>query len=611
MNAPGESAELGHTRRRDAFAARAAELDAQGAKLSLVRLATFMAAVLLFGAAISRARADYAIAGAGAFLVFVAAVVLHARISNRRAAALVRVDVHDRHLGRIHARTGGLPDGAALVPTSHPYAYDLDVVGPGSLFQRISVAQTQRGQARLADWLSDAASRAEITERQDAVRELAPRLELRQELEAKILDRGADVLDPRPFLELAGRAPFVLARPWLVGASYVLPAVTLAVFLWPGAPAGAWLLPALLTRAVSWTAQSEIGERYALLSARRSLVESFRSVLEELEGARVEAPLLVRAHARLSGSRRPSVALTRLERAASFFDLRTQGLVHFFVDFVTMWDVHCLASVERWMRDHGSACDGWFDVIADFEALSSLAGMLHRDPGALMPEIAPTGAPLRGAELAHPLLSPSTRVVNDVLLDGPGFALVITGSNMAGKSTLLRAVGLNTALALAGGPVVARSFSVPEVRIRASMRIADSVQSGSSYFQAELARLKIVIGDADAQPPILFLLDELLRGTNARARHKGARAVVAHLLSRGAMGMVATHDVALSELEAEQPGHVRNVHFTDVFEGGEMTFDYKLRPGVVRTSNALRLLALAGVEVEADDELHDAPPALR
>jgi DNA mismatch repair ATPase MutS len=212
--------------------------------------------------------------------------------------------------------------------------------------------------------------------------------------------------------------------------------------------------------------------------------------------------------------------------------------------------------------------------------------------------------------LCHPLLAPDQRVPNDLRLEGEKHALLITGSNMAGKSTLLRAVGASAVLALAGGYVSARAFSLPPLRIRASMRVADSLQRGASYFQAELARLRTVVEDADDEdaPPILFLLDELLRGTNAKARHKGARAVLLHLLARRGMGLVATHDIALSELEEElahDAGGMRvtNVHFTDVFEGGEMRFDYRLRPGVVRTSNALRLLKMAGIDVEEDTSL--------
>jgi DNA mismatch repair ATPase MutS len=182
---------------------------------------------------------------------------------------------------------------------------------------------------------------------------------------------------------------------------------------------------------------------------------------------------------------------------------------------------------------------------------------------------------------------------------------------MAGKSTLLRAVGVNVALALAGGPVCAESMRVPRVRLRASMRAEDSLEAHASYFHAELQKLRTVVEQAEAEPPVLFLLDELLRGTNARARHLGARAVLLHLLKRSALGLVATHDVALSVLEREHPGQIHNVHFTDVIEDGEMRFDFRLREGVVRTSNALRLLAMAGIEVDADDQLPGDPPESR
>jgi DNA mismatch repair ATPase MutS len=283
-------------------------------------------------------------------------------------------------------------------------------------------------------------------------------------------------------------------------------------------------------------------------------------------------------------------------------ELRRQGLFHFFINPFLLWDLHVLRGLERWNREVGRKSEAWFRALGELEALASLATLAHGDPAATFPEIADATEALSATSLAHPLIPPATRVANDVALRGPGTALVVTGSNMAGKSTLLRAVGLNVALAQAGGPVCAGALRVPRVRLRASMRAEDSLQRGASYFHAELSKLKGVLADAEAAPPILFLLDELLRGTNARARHVGGRAVVLHLLARGATGLVATHDVALSRLADELPDKVDNAHFTDVVVDGEMRFDYRLRPGVVRTSNALRLLALAGVDVAPDTD---------
>lgn len=544
--------------------------------------------------------------------LFVVARVAHALVARKHDRAITRQKIHERHLARIEGRTQGWPAGADLLPGDHPYAGDLDVVGPGSIFERIAVAHTRGGSETLARWLGAPAEREVVLARQAAVLELARDVELRQELEAAVLDTGADALDPRPFLELAQRPPFVLARPALRIASVALPIVTLVSALLSGSilPSGAWVVPIAIQAIVVWRTGHAVAERYSLLSARKRLVESFAAMLRVVETAGWEAPLLraLQERLRIEG-RLPSEQLRRLERWTGLFDLRTQGIAHVFVDLFTLWDLHCLAGVERWMQRTGSKCGAWFDVLAELEALSSLATLLHQDTGVVMPEIAEPGAPLAAEGVAHPLIASDRRIRNDLRLEGPGHALVVTGSNMAGKSTLLRAIGVDVALALAGGPVCATRMSVPPLRLRASMRIADSVQSGASYFQAELHRLRTVIAGAEDRPPILFLLDELLRGTNARARHKGARAVVRHLLERGATGLVATHDVALSQLEEEMPGRVGNVHFTDVFQNGEMTFDYRLRPGVVRTSNALRLLKQAGIEVEDDDALGDVDPA--
>jgi DNA mismatch repair ATPase MutS len=293
--------------------------------------------------------------------------------------------------------------------------------------------------------------------------------------------------------------------------------------------------------------------------------------------------------------------MRRLHGWVSASELRRQFLFHVIANPFVLWDLHVLRGLERWNRDVGSHTASWFETVGELEALASLATLLDGDATTTMPEIVASDAPFVARALAHPLLPPGSRVPNDVVLRGPGTVLIVTGSNMAGKSTLLRAVGVNVALALAGGPVCAAHLRVPRVRLRASMRAEDSLQRGASYFHAELNKLRNVIENVETSPPILFLLDELLRGTNAKARHIGGRAVVLHLLARGGMGLVATHDVALGRLADEFPAKAENAHFTDVVVGGEMRFDYRLRPGVVRTSNALRLLALAGVDVPPDD----------
>jgi len=499
------------------------------------------------------------------------------------------------------------PPGAAL-PPGHPYAGDLDITGHASLLHRIDTTHTTAGARVLASWLASPASADAIAARQEAVAELAQALELRQELEASVLDTGRARLDARPFVELMAKKGLHEQRPWLRFVAPTLPLATLG--LWAAGtlgpiPGWCWLIPLAVQIMIVRQTEARSREVYQAMGDEKGFVDAHARLFRVVEEASFAAPRLMELRAQLEiDGALPSTQMKRLDRWTSWYELREQGIVHVFVNPLLLWDLNCLIGIEAWIRRVGRKTTAWFEALGEIEALAALSVLLHQDPMATLPTITEEGG-LTATQIAHPLLPLETRVANDVALDGPGTCLIVTGSNMAGKSTLLRSVGVNVVLALAGGPVIARELIVPRVRVRASMRIADSLQSGASYFQAELARLRLVVQRAEAKPPILFLLDELLRGTNARARHVGARAVVSHLLERGAMGLVATHDVALSALEQEREGQVRNVHFTDVIADGEMTFDYHLRPGVVKTSNALRLLAEVGIEVEDDPHLLD------
>lgn len=605
-----------HVGRREAASRLAASLDARADQLSFVRLGLFFVAAIALAYGLSERSVAVAVAGMVGFVVFGAFVVLHARVIEARDRQLVRKGIHERHLARQAIELAGLPSGAGLIPEGHVYAGDIDLVGDRSVFSRIDVAHTRRGQTALVEWLAGPASREVIEKRQAAVSELADAFDLRENLEAAALDAIANqatdkpltVLDDRPFLDFVRRPPVILGKP-LALMVQLFPIATVTVWALSGSvlPPGSWLPTFILQSILGWRVEEAVRERHGLLVSRSRFVESFRAILGVAESATVQAPLLKDIQARLSASgKKPTAELGRLETWAGFFELRSQGLAHFFINLFVLWDANVLLMIERWVSRAGKEVEQWFEAVGELEALASLSTILAQDPHAVMPTIVAETEGFVAEGLGHPLLAADKRVANDVRLAGPGTALLVTGSNMAGKSTLLRAVGASIALGLAGGPVIATRAQIPPVRLRASMRIADSLQHGSSYFHAELARLRTVVGEAEASPPIFFLLDELLRGTNARARHLGARAVVLHLLKRHATGMVATHDVALSELEEELAGKVKNVHFTDVFVNGEMTFDYRLQEGVVRTSNALRLLQMAGIDIEADDKLTDA-----
>jgi hypothetical protein len=579
-------------------------------RISLFRLATFLGAAITASIAFAQSRPELLLAALGLAFGFLLGVILHARTLARMHALAVRRAVHQRQLKRIVGSWSELRAPAGdILPADHPYASDIDLLGAGSLLQRIDVSQTREGEQALCLALAAAAAPDVIRARQAAVEELLGNAAFREELEAlgAVHQAREEKLDHRPFMKLFGLPSLFAAKRWLlpwmlVSVSLTLGLLALSSFdlvssLW------VWLC-VVLQGLLLWRTGEAVHAALNLLTARLGFAKAYEGILRLVEAQRWEAPYLRELAGKLQLHGLPASGhLRRLSRYEGFSQLRTQGPLYIVLNVLTLWDLFCLERIERFVSEVGPECERWFGVVGELEMLCSLATLRHVDPTTCYPQLGGEGEHLAAEGLAHPLLPAATRVANDVALPGPGCVLIVTGSNMAGKSTLLRALGLNAALALAGGPVCAARMALPRVRLRASMRIDDSLQRGASYFHAELSRLRMVVSELSEGPPVLFLLDELLRGTNARARHQGARAVLLHLLKHGALGVVATHDIALSELADELPERAHNVHFTDVFENGEMRFDYKLHEGVVKTSNALRLLSMAGIEVAVDDAL--------
>jgi DNA mismatch repair ATPase MutS len=320
-------------------------------------------------------------------------------------------------------------------------------------------------------------------------------------------------------------------------------------------------------------------------------------MLERIAETRFDSPLLTELRERSSGG---AAALHRLERALSLIEGRG-SLVHGIANALALWDVHALVHLDRWRRRDGIDLRGQLEALGSVEALAALATLAYDNPTWVVPSLDATADRLTAASLAHPLLPAATRVANDVTVGPPGTLLLVTGSNMSGKSTLLRAIGLDMVLAQAGAPVCAGSLTAPVVELRTSIRLADSLERGVSLFMAELRRLKEIVDAARVEPrdrPLLYLLDEILHGTNSAERRIAARAVLGHLVHAGAIGAVTTHDLALAAEGVLATASVP-VHFTErVTDGGgasAMSFDYRLHSGLATSTNALRLLALVGL----------------
>lgn len=527
---------------------------------------------------------------------FAALVVWHEVTHRARERAATGVTYYERGLHRIEGTWPGNGDQQTDLQTpDHPYAPDLDLFGPASLFELISQAQTPAGRAILAAWMQAPQSPDTIRERQAAVRELADRIDLREDL-ARLgtAVRGAVRRE-------------TLAR-WAVGAPRL-----------PGGNARkAYLVLTVATvTALAVFYQWNIGTPFLLLftaqlvllgtSAKRIVrvaldvdepereLRVLTHLLDRMETERFECALLQSIHGRLTeGGVAAAVRIRQLERLVYFLGLQMNQLFFPFA-ILLMWGVHVAFAIEAWRVQWGRHMPDWLDAVGEFEALLSLAAFAYEHPAYPYPEILNGEPAMMGKALVHPLLKPGACVPNDVDLGGPHRVTIVSGSNMSGKSTYLRVVGINAVLAQLGAPVAAASLQLTPFQLGATLRVQDSIQGGVSRFYAELRRLKAVSDLIGSERPVLFLLDEILHGTNSHDRQVGAEALVRSFVDRGAVGFVTTHDLALTKTADAMGAAARNVHFSDHLEGSELVFDYTMHPGVVEHSNALQLMANLGL----------------
>jgi DNA mismatch repair ATPase MutS len=327
-------------------------------------------------------------------------------------------------------------------------------------------------------------------------------------------------------------------------------------------------------------------------------LDAFLPVLRLVEQRRFQSPRLRSIHATLvADGATPSQRVANLARLLDTLDTAMRNQFVLPLAFALMIPMHLVYAIERWRLRDGKHVRGWLEAVGAFEALTSLSALAYERPEYPFPEIVESGPILEANNLAHPLLPASKRIANDVSIGHSPSLLLVSGSNMSGKSTLMRAVGVNAVLALAGAPVCASMLRISRVLVATAMRQSDSLHEGVSAFYAEIRRLQAIREWTKGPRPVLFLLDEILRGTNSHDRRIGAEAVIAALMHNGAIGMVSTHDLALAEIVDRLGSRAANVHFEDQLTDGQVTFDYRLRPGVVPRGNGLVLLRLLGFEV--------------
>jgi hypothetical protein len=519
--------------------------------------------------------------------------ITQARLRCERAAGL-----YEQALARLDDRWAGTgATGERFLAGSHPYAEDLDLFGHGSLFELLSRARTRIGEETLANWLLAPAAPEVIRARQNAIVELRPRLDLREDL--ALLGEGVrSGADAQTLADWAAAPPWPISRLTRVTAVALALLALLTLILWVAGFGGLPLLLAIiLGRAFAFRTGATVERIVNAVEEPGRDLTLLAEVLRRLERERFTSPRLVELRAALDvEGLSPSQQIARLNRLIDLLDAR-RNMVFAPLAFVLLWPLQFAIAIERWRQSSGPAVARWLAAVGELEALNSLAGYSYEHPDDPFPKLLDGAARFEGEGLGHPLLPEARSVRTDLRLSDELRVLIVSGSNMSGKSTLLRTLGTNTVLALAGAPVRARALRLTSLQVGASIRVQDSLQAGASRFYAEITRLRQIVELTTGALPVLFLLDEILHGTNSHDRRIGAEGVVRGLLERGAFGLITTHDLALARIAEGLAPRAANVHFEDHLEGGRMTFDYRLRPGTVQRSNALELMRSVGLEV--------------
>lgn len=531
---------------------------------------------------------------------FIALVIWHQRVTRERTLASRATAFYDRGLARLQDEWIGTGlNGERFRDPSHVYAEDLDLFGKGGLFELVANTRTAAGEDTLARWLLRPAARETVVLRQGAVAELRQNLDLREDVVLLAQDVRSDVNVES--LHQWGSAPLVrfpgFLRPLaimlaLAGLTAVICFFARLIPLWP--------LAAVLgcDFAIIFAFRRRVAQVLEPVEASARDVKIFSALVERLEHEQFTSPRLKELRDALNVAGKPaSKRIAQLGRLLDWLDSSDHVVVRVLRPLV-LWQEQLAVSFQNWRAESGPQIGAWLEALAEFEALSSFAALSFERLDWTMPQLLATSrAQFHAVALKHPLIPSAACVPNDLALNESQRMLVVSGSNMSGKSTLLRAVGLNTVLAWAGAPVPASALHLSLLQIGASIRVNDSLQDHRSRFFAEISRIRQIVDLTKSGQQVLFLLDELLSGTNSHDRRLGASGIVSELLRSNAVGLITTHDLALAHIQQDVSAAVENVHFEDQMNGSEMVFDYKLKPGVVTRSNAMELMRAVGLEV--------------
>ncbi len=540
---------------------------------------------------------------ASVLLLVVFVRLLYADLANKDAIDhLVHLlEINKNELKYISGNYFHFEDGSRHIPKDHYYANDLDIFGRASLYQYISRTSSEMGSSCLAEYLQSPASPADILKRQSAIKEIAAATEWRQNLQAFGKEKIITHTTKHRLESWVQEAPvFSQFKPWK-WLRYLLPAIILTIvtlYIFDEVGSTIFYLSLLLFAVLAYQINKIIAPIHEKLSKIADELDVLSVSIRHIETATFKNELFreLQSHF-LQHNKKASEEIRYLKKILDKLDLRYNLVISAPLNILLLWNLQQVLDLEKWKSRHQKNINSWFETLGHIEAINSFATLYFNEPKWAFPEVVPGYFFIEGKEIGHPLIPKNKRINNFIELTHDGEVMLVTGSNMAGKSTYLRSIGINVVLAMAGAPVCAESFTVSHVQVISSMRITDNLEESTSTFYAELKKLKTIIEKVNAGEKVFILLDEILRGTNSLDRHTGSVALMKQLIKHQAAAIIATHDLELAKLKNEFPENIINYHFDVQVSNDELFFDYKLKPGVCNSLNASILMKKIGIEL--------------
>ncbi|MDU5109006.1 MAG: DNA mismatch repair protein MutS [Clostridium sp.] len=538
------------------------------------------------------------------FLIFIVVAFFHNKKINEKNYEEIFLDINKRGINRINGNFKEEDEGKEFIDDDHNFTSDLDIFGRNSLFQMINSTKTKFGRNRLFEILSlkDKISREEINKRQEAIKELGKKVKWRQNLEAKATLRKSGIKDVSDLIEWSKNSSPV--KLWFKIVPYMfitLTLISIILVILRVLPVSYLILVFILNYVVVNVITKDLKSVINLFSNHKKDIEAFANLLKLIEDENFESKLLCDLKEELKVDGTPSYKeMHGLKSLVDWIGDSTSNAYYLLLNVTILSDAFILRNLEEWRIKNGRKLESWLNIMGEFEALSSIANLDFDFESWSYPTIENEDI-VMGTNIAHPMLgekavsnSFSLAKVNEEYRK----VALITGSNMSGKSTFLRTVGLNLILSYIGAPTCSKKFNCGIFNIYTCMRTKDNLEESISSFYAEILRIKLLIEAAKNGEKVFFLLDEIFKGTNSKDRHEGAKVLINQLVNNKAMGLVSTHDLELCDLELTRPW-LKNYNFQEHYENNNIKFDYKLREGRSETQNAVHLMKLAGIDFES------------